>query len=65
VLHLLERALRGIEKARDLGSDLSVGEFDHVLHKQRIRNLNSIPTFKALTELVNALEAAHSQSRAA
>jgi hypothetical protein len=65
VLHLLERALRGIEKARDLGGDLSVGEFDHVLHKQRIRSLNSIPTFKALTELVNALEAAHSQSRAA
>jgi AAA domain (dynein-related subfamily) len=65
VLHLLERTLRGIEKARDLGGDLSVGEFDHVLHKQRIRSLNSIPTFKALTELVNALEAAHSQPRAA
>lgn len=55
------RVLRGIEKARDL----SVGEFDHVLHKQRIRSLNSIPTFKALTELVNALEAAHNQPRAA
>ena len=53
------------KKARDLGSDLSVGEFDHVLHKQRIRSLNSIPTFKALTELVNALEAARSQPQLA
>jgi hypothetical protein len=65
VLHWLERALRGIEKARDLGSDLSVGEFGYVLDQQRVRNMNSVPTLKALSELVNALEAAHKQPRAA
>jgi hypothetical protein len=65
VLHWLERALRGIGKARDLGSDLSVGEFGHVLDQHRVRNLNSVPTLKALSELVNALETAHKQPRAA
>ncbi len=65
VLHWLERALRGIEKARDLGSDLSVGEFGYVLDQQKVRNMNSVPTLKALSALVNALETAHKQPRAA
>ena len=65
VLQWLERALRGIEKARDLGSDLSVGEFGHVLDQHKLRNLNSVPTLKALSALVNALESAHKQRRAA
>jgi hypothetical protein len=65
VLQWMERGARGIQKARDLGADLSVGEFDHVMSSQRIRNLNQVPTLKALSGLVVALEAFHGQPEAA
>jgi hypothetical protein len=65
VLQWMERGSRGIQKARDLGSDLSVGEFDHVLSSQRIRSLNQVPTLEALSALVVALEAFHGQPEAA
>jgi hypothetical protein len=65
VLQWMERGTRGIQKARDLGADLSVGEFDHVLSSQRIRSLNQVPTLKALSGLVVALEAFHGQPEAA
>jgi hypothetical protein len=47
VLHWLQRAANGIQKARDLAEDLSVGEFEHVLNGQKIRRLNAVPTMKA------------------
>jgi hypothetical protein len=56
---------RGIEKARDLGASLSVGEFDHVMSSQRISSLNQVPTLKALSALVVALEAFHGKPQAA
>jgi hypothetical protein len=65
VLQWMERGTRGIQKARDLGADLSVGEFDHVMSSQRIRSLNQVPTLKALSGLVVALEALHGQPEAA
>jgi hypothetical protein len=65
VLQWMERGARGIQKARDLGADLSVGEFDHVMSSQRIRSLNQVPTLKALSALVVALEAFHGQPEAA
>jgi hypothetical protein len=65
VLQWMERGSRGIQKARDLGADLSVGEFDHVMSSQRIRSLNQVPTLKALSALVVALEAFHGQPEAA
>jgi hypothetical protein len=65
VLQWMERGTRGIQKARDLGADLSVGEFDHVMSSQRIRSLNQVPTLKALSGLVVALEAFHGQQEAA
>jgi hypothetical protein len=65
VLQWMERGTRGIQKARDLGADLSVGEFDHVLSSQRISTLNRVPTMKALSALVVALEAFHGKPQAA
>ena len=65
VLQWMERGTRGIQKARELGADLSVGEFDHVMSSQRIRSLNQVPTLKALSALVVALEAFHGQPEAA
>jgi hypothetical protein len=65
VLQWMERGSRGIQKARDLGVDLSVGEFDHILSSQQIRGLNQVPTLKALSGLVVALEAFHGQPQVA
>jgi hypothetical protein len=58
VLHWLQRAAKGIQKARDLAENLSVGEFEHVLNGQKIRRLNAVPTMKALSALVVAFEEA-------
>jgi hypothetical protein len=57
-LHWLQRATNGIQKARDLAEDLSVGEFEYVMNSQKIRRLNEVPTMKALSALVVAFEEA-------
>jgi hypothetical protein len=65
VLHWLQRAANGIQKARDLAENLSVGEFEHVLNGQKIRRLNAVPTMKALSALVVAFEEAVGKPRRA
>jgi hypothetical protein len=65
VLHWLQRAANGIQKARDLAEGLSVGEFEHVLNGQKIRRLNAVPTMKALSALVVAFEVAVGKPRRA
>ena len=65
VLHWLQRAANGIQKARDLAEDLSVGEFEHVMNSQKIRRLNAVPTMKALSALVVAFEEAVGKPRQA
>ena len=65
VLHWLQRAANGIQKARDLAEGLSVGEFEHVLNGQKIRRLNAVPTMKALSALVVAFEEAAGKPRRA
>ncbi|HTF62988.1 MAG TPA: Rad52/Rad22 family DNA repair protein [Edaphobacter sp.] len=65
VLHWLQRAANGIQKARNLAEGLSVGEFEHVLNGQKIRRLNAVPTMKALGALVVAFEEAVGKPRRA
>jgi hypothetical protein len=65
VLHWLQRAANGIQKARDLAEDLSVGEFEYVMNSQKIRGLNEVPTMKALSALVVAFETAGGKPRQA
>jgi hypothetical protein len=65
VLHWLQRAANGIQKARDLVEGLSVGEFEHVMNSQKIQRLNAVPTMKALSALVVAFEDAAGKPRRA
>jgi hypothetical protein len=65
VLHWLQRAANGIQKARGLAENLSVGEFEHVMNSQKIQRLNAVPTMKALSSLVMAFEEAVRKPRQA
>jgi hypothetical protein len=64
-LYWLQRAANGIQKARDLAEDLSVGEFEYVMNSQKIQRLNAVPTMKALSALVVAFETAVGKPRQA
>jgi hypothetical protein len=65
VLRWLQRAANGIQKARDLAEDLSVGEFEYVMNSQKVQRLNAVPTMKALSALVVAFEQAVRKPRQA
>ena len=64
VLHWLQRAANGVQKARELAEGLSVGEFEHVLDGQKIRRLNAVPTMKALSALSRGVRGEQQGSRA-
>jgi hypothetical protein len=62
VLEWLQRAKRGIEKARDLGEQVSIGQYDHIFHHTGVENLSAVPSMAVLSQLVNELVKATSRA---
>jgi hypothetical protein len=62
VLEWLQRAKRGIEKARDLGEQVSIGQYDHIFHHAGVENLSAVPSMAVLSQLVNELVKATSRA---
>jgi hypothetical protein len=62
VLEWLQRAKRGIEKARDLGEQVSIGQYDHIFHHAGVENLSAVPSVAVLSQLVNELVKATSRA---
>jgi hypothetical protein len=55
VLEWLQRAKRGIEKARELGEQVSVGRYDHIFQQVCVENLSTVPSMAVLSQLVTEL----------
>jgi hypothetical protein len=62
VLEWLQRAKRGIEKARELGEQVSVGQYDHIFQQVRVENLSTVPSMAVLSQLVTELVKATSRA---
>lgn len=62
VLEWLQRAKRGIDKARELGEQVSVGQYDHIFQEVGVGNLSTVPSMVVLTQLVNELVKATSSA---
>ena len=62
VLEWLQRAKRGIDKARELGEQVSVGQYDHIFQQVGVGNLSTVPSMVVLTRLVNELVKATSRA---
>jgi hypothetical protein len=55
ILEWLQRAKRGIEKARKLGEQVSVGQYDHIFQQVGVQNLSTVPSMAILSRLVTEL----------
>ena len=62
VLEWLQRAKRGIEKARELGERVSVGQYDHIFQQVGVENLSTVPSMAVLSQLVTELVKATSRA---
>ena len=62
VLAWLQRAKRGIEKARELGEKVSVGQYDYIFNHVGVENLSTVPSMTVLSKLVNMLVDAASKA---
>lgn len=62
VLQWLRRAKLGIEKARELGERVSVGQYDYIFNRVRVENLSTVPSIAVLSQLVTELLEAASRA---
>jgi hypothetical protein len=62
VLEWVQRAKRGIDKARELGEKVSVGQYDYIFQHVGVENLSTVPSMSVLSKLVNMLVDAASKA---